>query len=289
MPDPFNEYAPLAKVLVKPPLQAYRNQKTLDLEWQNHHYLERPDYEKSVEEHRNFVKILEQQGSTVLSVESHAQTSIDSLYMRDSSLLTPKGMILCNMGKGLRSGESGAVREYFETNDFPILGQIQSPGTVEGGDVIWLDEKTLCIANGYRTNPEGINQLRYLLPDVRVIDVSLPHWNGPDDVLHLMSFISPVDQDLAVIYPRMMPVSLMNYLKSRSIAFVEVPDEEYDSMGCNVLALGPRNCLMIEGNPITKSRLEAAGCQVTTYKGKNISLLGAGGPTCLTRPLSRKS
>lgn len=283
----FNEFSPLSRVLVKSPTNAFLNQPELDKNWKSHFFLDRPQFDAAVSEHDKFVQILENAGVTVSVASENQKTSIDSLYMRDSSLLTPHGMIICNMGKGARCFEGEAARQYYSSAGIPVLGEITAPGTIEGGDVVWFDEKTLAVADGYRTNPEGIRQLQALLPDVEVLSVPLPHWNGPDDVLHLMSFISPIDQDLAVIYPRMMPVPFMNWLKEREIDFVEVPDEEYDSMACNVLALGPRNCVMIEGNPITKARLEDAGCHVTTYSGRNISYLGSGGPTCLTRPLAR--
>ncbi|MEH6402419.1 MAG: arginine deiminase family protein [Sneathiella sp.] len=287
MPAEFNEFSKLAKVLVKSPLNAFVSQSILNDDWLSHNYLECPDLECAINEHARFVAILREAGVETLVAPENSKTSIDSLYMRDSSLMTPHGMILCNMGKGARRAESAAVRHYYESNDIPVLGEITAPGTIEGGDLVWFDENTLAVADGYRTNPEGIKQLSNLLPDVEVIAVPLPHWNGPSDVLHLMSFISPVDKDLAVIYPRMMPVPFMNWLKNRNINFVEVPDTEYDSMGCNVLALSPRNCVMIEGNPITQSRLEEAGCTVQTYAGRHISYLGSGGPTCLTRPLTR--
>lgn len=285
----FNEFSPLSRVLVKSPSEAFLSQSELDENWKSHFYLDRPDFTEAVSEHKQFVQILEKSGAAVSIASENPNTSIDSLYMRDSSLMTPKGMIICTMGKGARRFEGEAVRQCYEMQNIHVLGEITAPGTVEGGDIVWFDEKTLAVADGYRTNPEGIRQLRALLPDVEVIAVPLPHWNGPDDVLHLMSFISPVDQDLAVIYPRMMPVPFMNWLKEREIGFVEVPDEEYDSMGCNVLALGPRNCVMVEGNPVTKARLEEAGCRVTSYSGRNISYLGSGGPTCLTRPLARSA
>jgi len=283
----FNEYSKLTRVLVKPPLNSFVSQSVINENWKSHNYLDCPDLNVAIDEHEAFVQILAKAGVETLIAPVNEKTSIDSLYMRDSSLMTPHGMILCNMGKGERRAEGTAAREFYESNNISVLGEITAPGTIEGGDLVWFDENTLAVADGYRTNPEGIRQLSNLLPGVEVIPVPLPHWNGPSDVLHLMSFISPVDKDLAVIYPRMMPVPFMNWLKGRGINFVEVPDAEYDSMGCNILALSPRNCLMVEGNPITKSRMEEAGCVVQTYSGRNISYLGSGGPTCLTRPLAR--
>ena len=156
--------------------------------------------------------------------------------------------------------------------------------------MIWLDERTVVVGQGYRTNAEGINQLRELTQDLvdEIIVVPLPHWNGPGDVMHLMSNISPIDPDLAVVYSRLLTVPFRELLLERDIKLIEVPDEEYESMGCNVLSIGRRKCLQIEGNPMTRQRLEQAGVEVLTYDGREISLKGAGGPTCLTRPLQRE-
>ena len=197
--------------------------------------------------------------------------------------------ILCNMGKVARQTEPDAMARYLQQVGVPILGRITGSGRLEGGDVCWLDERTVAVGEGYRTNTEGIRQLRALLGDAvdEIISVPLPHWTGPDDCLHLLSFISPVDHDLAVVYSRMMPVPFRQLLLARGLQLVEVPDEEYDSMACNVLAVGPRQCIMLSGNPITQQRLEAAGAAVLTFAGKDLCLKGGGGPTCLTRPILR--
>jgi N-dimethylarginine dimethylaminohydrolase len=154
---------------------------------------------------------------------------------------------------------------------------------------VWLDHRTLAVGRGYRTNDDGVAQLRALLADSidDLIVVPLPHWRGPADVFHLMSLVSPVDDDLAVVYSPLMPVTFRELLLDRGIVLVEVPDAEFESMGANVLALAPRRCLMLAGNPITRSRLERAGAHVTEYEGNDISVKGGGGPTCLTRPLRR--
>jgi N-dimethylarginine dimethylaminohydrolase len=148
----------------------------------------------------------------------------------------------------------------------------------------------LLVGHGFRTNAFGIERLSDLLSPlgVTVVPVELPYWNGPQDVLHLMSFFSMVDDDLAVVYRRMLPVSLFKLLSRCGVELVNVPDEEFDSLGCNVLAVSPRNVIMVSGNPSTRSRLEAAGCKVSEFDGSEICLPGAGGPTCLTRPLLRE-
>jgi N-dimethylarginine dimethylaminohydrolase len=193
------------------------------------------------------------------------------------------------MGKDARIPEPKAVESYFESIGVPILGRIESPGTLEGGDVVWIDERTVAVGEGYRSNAAGIHQFRELLGHHvdEVISVPLPHWTGPADCLHLMSNISPIDHDFYLVYSRLLPVPFRQYLLDRKIKLIEVPDEEYDSMGCNVLAVAPRKCIMLKGNPITQERLKAEGVDVYTYDGSEISLKGAGGPTCLTRPFLR--
>ena len=198
-------------------------------------------------------------------------------------------MIICNMGKAERMNEPAAEKKAFEAAGIPVLGVITAPGTLEGGDVVWLDENTLAVGHTYRTNEQGIKQLKALLNPlgVQVITVSLPHYKGPADVFHLMSILSPVDSNLIVVYSPLMPIVFRDMLLQRGYELVEVPDGEFETMGCNVLALAPRECLMVDGNPETKKALEKAGCTVYVYKGAEISIKGGGGPTCLTRPIHR--
>ena len=171
----------------------------------------------------------------------------------------------------------------------PILGMIAGAATAEAGDMVWLDHDTLLAGRSFRTNAAGIERLTALLGPlgVTVIPVELPYWNGPADVLHLMSFISLLDDDLAVVYRRILPVPLFELLARRGVELIDVPEQEYETLGCNVLAVSPRNLIMVNGNPITRSRLEGAGCKVSEFDGTHICLPGAGGPTCLTRPLLR--
>jgi N-dimethylarginine dimethylaminohydrolase len=198
-------------------------------------------------------------------------------------------MIVCNMGKNGRIQEPKAQLETYQQNTVKILGEITFPGTLEGGDVAWLDQNTLAVGHTYRTNEAGIDQLKALLHPrgIEVIVVELPHYKGKEDVFHLMSILSPVDKNLAVVYSPLMPIKFRNELLGRGFQLIEVPEEEFESMGCNVLAISPRDCLMVDGNPITKKLLEEAGCQVIAYKGNEISVKGGGGPTCLTRPMKR--
>jgi N-dimethylarginine dimethylaminohydrolase len=225
----------------------------------------------------------------VLELPADPRTGLDSLYAHDPVLISDSAAIVFQLGKNARRGEGPAYADSLKRWGVPILGVVEGEGTAEAGDMIWLDRRTLLVGRGFRTNAVGLQALTELLEPkgVQVIPVPLPYFNGPQDVLHLMSFMSLLDNNLAVIYRRLLPVPLFELLTARGIQFVDVPDEEYDSMACNVLALSPRNVLMIRGNPITRSRLEAAGCKVSEFDGREICVPGSGGPTCLTRPILR--
>jgi N-dimethylarginine dimethylaminohydrolase len=284
-----SEIGKLKSVFIKKAADAFINEAHLAKEWQHLNYLAKPDFKKAVAEYETFESVLKNNGTEIYYLPQDDNVNMDSVYCRDASVATDHGMIICNMGKPLRMHEPLAEKKSFEKNNIKILGEIKSPGTTEGGDVAWLDEHTLAVGHTYRTNDEGITQLISLLNPfgVEVIVVSLPHYKGASDVFHLMSVLSPVDKDLAVVYSPLMPISFRNLLLQRGYKLIEVPGEEFESMGCNVLALSPRNCLMVDGNPKTKSLLENAGCAVTAYIGNEISVKGGGGPTCLTRPLMR--
>jgi N-dimethylarginine dimethylaminohydrolase len=285
-----SESGRLRKLYIKPAAHAFVSDAHMADHWHVLNYLGKPDMTEALREYEAFESILKASGAEVLHFPENSSVNMDSIYCRDASIVTDRGIILCNMGKEGRKAEPGAKRKAYEAMGFTILGEITDPGTVEGGDVAWLDEKTLAVGHTYRTNPEGIRQLSALLAPmgVDVITVPLPHYKGPSDVFHLMSILSPVASDLAVVYSPLMPISFREWLLQRGVRLVEVPEEEFESMGCNVLALGPRDCLMVAGNPITRSRLLEAGCKVTEYKGNEISVKGGGGPTCLTRPLARE-
>lgn len=284
-----SEFGKLEQVIVKPVAHAFLSDEKLSQEWQSLSYLEKPVLQKAKAEFDFFEDTLKQADTEVLHLpETHGLT-IDSIYCRDAAIATDFGMIICRMGKAGRVKEPAAERHFFEASGIAVLGEISSPGTLEGGDVAWLDQHTLAVGHSYRTNESGIAQLKAMLePEgIEVIVAQLPHYKGPSDVFHLMSILSPVDKDLAVVYSPLMPAAFRNELLQRSFRLVEVPDEEFDSMGCNVLALAPRHCLMVDGNQITQSRLVEAGCRVISYAGTEISVKGGGGPTCLTRPLLR--
>ena len=281
--------APIRCMLLKHPRQAFRSQTIIDKQWQGLGYSSPPDFDHAVAEYEQFLGLLEQFDFEIHFAPLAEATSLDSLYIHDPLTITQNGVILNRMGKEARASEPEAAGKYLETLDLPILGKITGNGNVEGGDLLWVDERTLAVGQGFRTNAEGLRQLLELLGDCvdEVIPVQLPYWTGPQDCLHLLSFISIVDKDLAVVYSRLMPVPFREWVLERGFQLVEVPDEEYDSLGTNVLAVAPRKCVMLSGNPQTQKQLEEAGAQVWTYEGRHISLKGTGGPTCLTRPILR--
>lgn len=284
-----SESGHLKSVFIKRAKDAFIDDVHVSKHWEALNYLGKPDIQKAFSEYEAFEQVFKDNGTEVLYLPEDASVNMDSIYCRDAAIATSKGMIICNMGKEGRKYEPLAEQKAFEANGIPVLGVITAPGTIEGGDVAWLDEKTLAVGHTYRTNEEGIKQITALLKPigVDVITVPMPHYRGPSDVFHLMSVLSPVDKNLAVVYSPLIPIVFRNELINRGFELVEVPEAEFDSMGCNVLALAPRVCLMVKGNPITKAGLEKAGCKVIEYEGAEISVKGGGGPTCLTRPIDR--
>jgi N-dimethylarginine dimethylaminohydrolase len=284
-----SEFGKLKSVFIKKASAAFIDDAHISKHWEALNYLGKPDINKALEEYAAFEQLFIDNGTEILYLPADDTVNMDSIYCRDAAIATKQGMIICNMGKAGRKNEPFAEQKAFESNGIPVLGVIKAPGTIEGGDVAWLDENTLAVGHTYRTNEEGIKQITALLEPigVKVITVPMPHYKGPSDVFHLMSVLSPVDHNVAVVYSPLIPIVFRNELINRGYELVEVPDEEFDSMGCNVLAIAPRVCLMVKGNPITKARLEKAGCTVFEYEGAEISVKGGGGPTCLTRPIDR--
>ena len=276
-------------IIIKHPEEAFISQENLDQKWKPFNYVSCPDYEKSLKEYSRFEEIIQEHVENVHYLPKDDNTGLDSTYAHDTCKITSKGAIMFTVGKELRRGETGATKKFLEGIGVPILGEISGEGTMEGGDVVWLDEKTVAVGRGYRTNYEGIRQFRELTKDIvdEFIVVELPHGDGPDECLHLMSVISMVDHDLAVVYSKLMPVSFRDLLIERGIELIEVDDAEYANLGSNVLALAPRVCVMPAGNPGTREKLEKAGAKVYEYEGHDISFKGTGGPTCLTLPVTR--
>ncbi len=284
-----SEVGTIKRLLLKHPSEAFISNENIATQWMDLNYLGSPDYNRAVNEFEGFVELLERHVPEIHYLPHQDRSGLDSIYVHDPAVITSAGAVLCNMGKEQRRGEPAAVEEFLKGLDIPILGSIMGEGCLEGGDVVLFDKNTLAVAEGYRTNREGIRQLRDLTSEFisGFQIVPLPHWQGPDDVLHLMSIISPVDHDLAVVYSRLMPVPFREWLIRRGIRLIEVPDTEFETMGCNVLAVAPRKCIMLSGNPRTHHLLKEESVEVWEYEGEEISKKGAGGPTCLTRPLWR--
>jgi dimethylargininase len=277
-----DQTSPLQRVYVRAPAVTDLNA------WEACGWRSEPDPERAVDEHAAFRAELERAGATVEMGSARAPNNPDAIYAYDPILMTDAGAILLRPGKEGRRAEPDAVASDLAAAEIAIVGRMEAPATAEGGDLFWLDRSTLLAGRGYRTNQEGIAQLRELLGEsINLIAFDLPHFRGPAECLHLMSFVSPLDVDLAVGYLPMVPVRLVEILHDRDIRVVEVPDDEFASMGSNVLALGPRTALALDGNPETRRRMEIAGVDVRTYIGSEISAKGDGGPTCLTRPLER--
>jgi N-dimethylarginine dimethylaminohydrolase len=281
--------APLRRVIVKRPEEAFQSDIQIAAQWRELNYLRAPDLAGAKREHEELVRLLKSAGADVLLLPSDSRTGLDSIYVHDPVLVTDSGAVILQVGKPARQGEGPAFEDALKAWDVAILGRIEGPATAEAGDMVWLDSKTLAIGHGLRTNATGIEALRDLLAPlaIEIVEVALPYWNGPDEVLHLMSLISLLAEDLAVVYRRLLPVGFLELLVQRGMELIDIDEREFDTMACNVLALSPRNVAMVRGNPLTRSRLEKAGCSVSEFGGVDLCFPGSGGPTCLTRPLFR--
>ena len=276
---------PLRRVLVRRPDAAFAVEDPHA--W---HYADRPDLVLAQAEHDAFAGLLRDARVEVLYHDAPQPGAADAIFVHDPAIVTDRGAVLLRMGKRLRRGEEDAIGRQLEAIGVPILYRLHDDASAEGGDLLWIDHDTLAVGQGFRTNEEGLRQLREALDPLGVgtVPVDLPYGEGPDACLHLMSLISLVRSNLAVVYEPLLPVALHRLLSDRGVRFVRVPDAEFGTMGGNVLALSPGECVMLEGNPVTKRRLEEAGCRVRTYRGQEISVKAEGGPTCLTRPILRR-
>lgn len=288
MSGQLNEFGRITKLAMRRPQEAMIDQAKIDAQWRDLNYHTRPDLKVAIDEHARFAEVIKSVGADIIYLPADPTLTMDSLYVRDAAMQSPKGIILCNMGKPARSGEPKINGQAYEKAGLKVIGAITGAGRVEGGDMIWLDDKTVAIGRTYRTNDEGIRQFKEIVgPGVHVEVAIMPHYKGQSDVFHLMSVISPLDKDLQLVYSPLMPIPFREWLLAKGMKLVEVPDEEFAGMGCNVLAIAPREIVMVKGNPETKRRMEAAGCKVHVISADAISVPGEGGPTCLTRPLAR--
>ncbi len=260
-------------------------------EWREFDYLHPIDEPLAASEHLALRNLLTAQGVEVIVPDVATPGLHDVIFPYDPSIITDAGAVILRMGKHARRVEPALAEQLYRGLGIPVIGRIEDPGTVEGGDTMWIDDTTLAVGVGYRTNRAGIQQLERIFAaaelQIEVIPVPLPHWNGPDECLHLLSLISPVAGDLAIGYPKLMPVPFVQLLGERGWRLVEIPDDEFASQGCNILTIRPGLVVMLEPNPVSRERLAANCIEVLTYAGDEISHNRAGGPTCLTRPIWR--
>ncbi|MGK2851628.1 MAG: dimethylarginine dimethylaminohydrolase family protein [Candidatus Limnocylindrales bacterium] len=272
----------LREVLVKRPGPAFGRA----FDDPEHGFLSPVDLDVARREHDTFTELLASLGPTVHVLDDEPATDPDLVYTFDPLLVTDRGAIPLRPGKPNRADEPSVLEAWTAAAGIPTAGRIESPGTIEGGDTFWLRPDLFCIGRTLRTNSAGVEQLAALVGgDVRVFDV--PYWKGPEELVHLMSVISPVADDLAVVYLPLLPVGLWELLADLGIRTVAVPDAEFPTLGCNVLAVRPGVAILAEGNPLTAAALAAVGCEVHTYPATQIGINGSGGPTCMTRPILR--
>lgn len=279
--------APLRRVLMRKPDNVMKDADAGD--W---HYGKTFNPAKAALQHAEMTRLITAAGADIHWLPDVADGLSDSVFTRDPSIITQAGAVILNMGKALRKGEPALHRRTLEMLDVPIIGQIKEPGTLEGGDTIWLDEKTLVVGRGIRTNQSGIDQLAALLNPhgIEVISFDLPLWDGEDACLHLMSMISPLADDLYLVHLPLLPVALYQLMKARGITLIIAPSDEFSAsngLSLNVLPTSPRKVIMVAGFPATKAAMESAGCTVDTFEGDALCIACEGGPTCLTGPVWR--
>ena len=274
----------IERVLIKHPRDAYISDETLSAQWEGLNYSGCPDYVKAVEEFESFVELLSRFIPEIHYLPKNPHVSVDSIYTHDSVIITKSGAVLCNMTREQRRGEPAAMAAFLPELEIPVLGSISGEGRLESGDIVWIDERTLAVGRGRRTNDEGIRQLRQILADLvdELIIVDLP-----PPIFHLMGIISLIDGNLAVVNSEMLPESFRELLVDRGFKLLNVDPNESKTLACNILTVSPRKCILLSGNPHTERQLKDEGVEVLTYSGQEISLKGSGGPTCLTRPLLR--
>jgi N-dimethylarginine dimethylaminohydrolase len=280
--------ANLARVLMRRP-----GRSLIAADAREWHYGPTFNGEKAVEQHKAFTKLVEKSGAEILWLEDEGDGLADSMFTHDPSLMTDQGAVILRMGKALRLPEGDLHAEAYGKAGIPILGRIAAPGTVEGGDCVWVDKTTLAVGRGVRTNQAGIDQLAAILKPlgVTVLGFDLPLWQGEEACLHLMSVISPLADDLALVHAPLLPASFYLLLKERGIRMVVAPAEEFaesNGLNLNVLPTAPNKVIMVEGFPKTKAAMEAAGCDVETFPADALCIACEGGPTCLTRPILRR-
>ena len=279
---------PLKRVIMRAPGDSLRQAKAED--W---HYGPGFNGNRAIEQFGIFAGLISASGTEIIWIEDSGDGLADAMFTHDPSLVTDKGAVILRMGKPGRMAEPDLHEAAYKAAGIPILGRIEAPGSVEGGDCVWVDATTLAVGRGARTNQAGIEQLGKILAPlgVSVLGFDLPLGNGADACLHLMSVISPLAEKLALVYAPMLPVAFWQLLKERGYTLVEAPDDEFaasNGLNLNVLALSPGEVIMVDGFPKTRALMEQAGCKVTSFNADALCIPCEGGPTCLTRPVWRE-
>ncbi|MBZ9821185.1 dimethylarginine dimethylaminohydrolase family protein [Mesorhizobium sp. CA4] len=280
--------APLRRVLMRSAANAMR-----DADRAAWHYGPGFNPAKAAAQHAALAELVVASGAEIEWIEDKADGLSDSVFTHDPSLMTDRGALILSMGKPLRAKEPSLHEETYKRLGIPILGRVEAPGQVEGGDCVWVDARTLAIGRGVRTNQEGIQQVANLLTPlgISVYGFDLPLWQGEEACLHLMSVISPLADDLALVYSPLLPAPFYQMLKARGIRLVEGHPQEFaasNGLSLNVLPTSPLKVIAVAGFPKTKAAMEAAGCTVEIFEADALCIACEGGPTCLTRPILRQ-
>lgn len=281
----------LRRVLLCAPDAAGWSEPHTSSRWRELGYRRAPDGAVARAQHDRLRRHLEDTGAEIVCLPAAQGLSLDAVYVHDASFMTDHGAVLMRMGKSARAAEPACHAELYGALGIPILGGVEAPGTIEAGDIVWLDTRTLLVGRGYRTNHAGIEQLRAVLVphDVEVIEAPLPYGPGPDACLHLMSLISVLDHDerVALVDLAWLAVHTVELLRERNFTLIEIDTAERDFLACNVMSLGDKRLIALEENPQTIARMRDAGFDVRTFPGSELCDNGSGGPTCLTRPILR--
>ncbi len=280
---------PLLRVLVSSPRAAGWDLPDRAARWQQLGFLHAPNFAVAQLQHEALCRELTAAGAEIVELPANPSLSLDAVYTHDPSLATDAGLIAMRPGKPNRVAEASLHSAFIDSKGMRVLGSVTSPGATEAGDIVWLDSKTLLVGLGFRTNQAGANQLQEMLSPlgVEVLTASLPYGQGPAVCLHLMSFMSMLDDRTILVDLPFMAVETYQLLQSRGFKLIEIDASERDTLACNVLALGNKSLLAIEENRNTNARLRQAGFDVRTFPGAELCANGGGGPTCLTRPLLR--
>jgi N-dimethylarginine dimethylaminohydrolase len=280
----------LLRVMVCPPGNAGWDVSEKAAAWHELGFQRTPDFRVAQRQHEILCRLLSEAGAEVVSLPAAESLTLDAVYAHDASLPTDYGLVLMNPGKKSRVAEAQAHANFCRQVGIPVCGEIELPGTSESGDIVWLDARTLLIGDGYRTNKAGIEQIRSLLSgkNVEVLSAPLPYASGPSACLHLMSLMSMLDEQTVLVDLPWLAVETVELLKGHGLQLIEIEYSERDSLSCNVLALGQKRLIAMEENAKTNQRMRDAGFDVRTFPGSEICINGAGGPTCLTRPLLRR-